>query len=327
MESCAEPCGQGDSATEHEGSSSASSESGPRLGLPGPTHFWDYNDLHDLDTISQLLATARREHYDLWWEQEQERERNRPKYSNETPPSVGSSVRILTGIKALAEENPYRYEYRLHDQAWEPLRYHDPPEGEPVSRAAIFERALREGLEPAETAEDREFRYWERAMQGSHRNYGRTRVWKLGRQQGSGAQVFEAAGESYWAFNYAPETSVQAIDSGWHIEKDGGAGAWTQRCVMCQEIFHPKRSNAKTCSPRCRKRLSRANVTLRPKGEDEMQTAEIIRQLAAEDERSFQKRKQLVAELAARHPDSEIVQSAVDRFNEIALDATEEIAA
>ena len=58
-----------------------------------------------------------------------------------------------------------------------------------------------------------------------------------------------------------------------------------------------------------------------------MQTAEIIRQLAAEDERSFQKRKQLVAELAARHPDSEIVQSAVDRFNEIALDATEEIAA
>jgi transposase len=61
--------------------------------------------------------------------------------------------------------------------------------------------------------------------------------------------------------------------------------------------------------------------------EAEVQTAEIIRQLAAEDERSFQTRKRLIEELAAKHPDSELVQSAVDRFNEIALDATEEIAA
>jgi transposase len=61
--------------------------------------------------------------------------------------------------------------------------------------------------------------------------------------------------------------------------------------------------------------------------EAEVQTAEIIRQLAAEDERSFQTRRRLIEQLGAKHPDSEIVQSAVDRFNEIALDATEEIAA
>jgi hypothetical protein len=58
-----------------------------------------------------------------------------------------------------------------------------------------------------------------------------------------------------------------------------------------------------------------------------METAKLIKQLAEEDERSYQTRRQLVAQLAARYPDSEIVQSAVDRFNSIAVASAEEIAA
>src|SRR2546427_4742101 len=89
LEPCAEPCSGGIGAKRV--SVSASPRRGPALGQGGPSHFFDYNDLHDLDAISQLLDTAMREHYDRWWEQEQEREKNRPKFSNETPEPYGNS--------------------------------------------------------------------------------------------------------------------------------------------------------------------------------------------------------------------------------------------
>jgi hypothetical protein len=328
LEMCAEASsGLPTRVTEHEGSSSASARSGPRHGHPGPTHFYDYDDDDDRAFL-----------YEVRFQFERERRIERPSYAKPlerdlydwlgpvTPP------RIVTGLKGLADENPYRYEYRPNDQAWEKLRYHDPPEVGPVSRAAIFQRALAEGLEPAETAEDRAFRDTERLMQGSHRNYGRRRAWKQGSRRGSGDQQWQEAGESYWAHNYVQDDPVRITypEGGYHIVKEGGVGAWTQDCVMCGESFQAKKSNAKTCSPRCRKRLSRANVTLRPKGEDEMRDAEIINKLAAEYEQgmaSFQRVGPLIEQLAAKHPGSELVQTAVDRFNRIALDTAEEIAA
>jgi hypothetical protein len=65
-------------------------------------------------------------------------------------------------------------------------------------------------------------------------------------------------------------------------------------------------------------------------GRNEMQTADLIDQLRLQYQRdmtSLEERRATVEQLAALHPHSEIVQSAVDRFNQIALDAAQPLAA
>jgi hypothetical protein len=46
-------------------------------------------------------------------------------------------------------------------------------------------------------------------------------------------------------------------DEGWSAEADIRLGEHTLTCVICQEEFVAKRSDALTCGPRCRKALSR----------------------------------------------------------------------
>lgn len=64
-----------------------------------------------------------------------------------------------------------------------------------------------------------------------------------------------------------PQGQAELVTGGagdWVI-KDGlfydtKRGAWIKRCHGCKVTFYAKRKDAKTCSPRCRKRASRRTL-------------------------------------------------------------------
>jgi hypothetical protein len=363
LEPCAGPCSGGISATNQ--ASASGSSGGPALGQGGPTHFLDYNDLHDLDAISQLVATARREHYDLWWEQEQERERNRPKFSNKTPKPVGGfPARIVTGYKDLAEENPLRYKYQPNDTRKPDSPTYTDPLGQ-VPRSELEVRT-REGFCDVDGS-------WCDASELMIGNRGTGMVRRI-----SGADRLaekDDKAQRSWREIAPQEDAISAAypDGGFKIEEATGNPAHRPKAGLVdpddikgliEQVLedHPEIGELEPERQKDRDRIlvsyldeheprpnmralgdvlnvshgtiynwSKAGKALRQNpgmgGRTEMQTAEIIRQLAAEGQRHYETNNLLVQQLAAKYPDNEIVKSAVGEFNSIMAGVVEEVAA